>query len=483
MAKRKKTLLLGGIALVVLIGIMVTVLVLFAGGNDDSTDSSSGGTFEIVNENINNIAEIKVENDLGGFIITQEVEGTFDVPALEDFAVDQDNTKAAFSRVAVISANTLVAENPDDLSQYGFDDPQAVVEVTLKSGGSYTVTIADAAPTGLGDYVQISGDDNVYIVSNAYMSQYYKKIPKDFVALTLHDYGSETIYASGFQLYLRDYADPLTFVYMPNDTSPDKPSLSDVYQMVEPVRCYLSAENFDTFTQPIASVYAQSVVTIHPTEADLDEYGFDDPEAVYIATLDDGTFTLTVGDVAFEDNGDGTATQIGYYAIHSGVDAIFILSVEELAWVQIDISTAIAKVSYAPVLKELNNVTIEANGKKYVNKVTVTGEEATDWEVAIDGLDIDHDRYATFYEYLISARAEALYLGAAMEGNPVVKMTFQYADTSNNDLVVELYDIGDRKAVICINGQPKFTTRLSYLNNLVNNLDLIANNENIVTSY
>lgn len=488
MSKKVKTLVIGGVALLVLVALMVTLLLVFKDSGDEESSSSSTTTITLVEKNINNISSVKVTNALGGYTITQDDSGVFAVDGLDGFDISQENAKSAVSQVAVLTGNTMVEENAADLAQYGLEEPQAVVEVTLRDGTVYSITVGDMSPTNLGNYTMVSGDSNVYIVSDAYLSRYYEYDNLYFVSTIFRDNAdNETIFAQKINLYRKDLDTYLYFEKAQDVDSPDRPGFTSPYNMVSPVYSYINTENFTDISDPINKCYADRAVLLHPTDDQLKEYGFKEPQGIYLAVLDEGTMVITAGNPYYEDveNEDGTttSTQTGYYMMISGIDAIFYASHENIPWMQTEIGSILSKIVYAPNISKLSSIQIEAAGKTYDMQLTQSeAEDDTSYTVKINGKDIDPDRFTTFYTYLISARAEGIYTDA-VSGSAKVTVTFHYLDTSQDLLKIELFDIGNRTAVISVNGAPKFTTRIAYLNNLLNNFDLIAQDQNIVTNY
>lgn len=488
MSKKVKTLVIGGVSLLVLIALMITLIFVFKDSGEENSSSSSTTSYNLVEKNINNIASIEVTNALGGYTITQDDEGVFDVVGLEDFDVNQENAKSAVSQMAVLDANTLVEENATDLAQYGFEDPEAVIVVTLRDGSSYTVTVGDMSPTNLGNYTMVSGNTNVYIVSDVYLSRYYEYDNLYFVSTTFRNNpDNETVFAQKINLYRKDLPTQLYFEKAEDTSNPDRPGFTSPYDMVSPVYSYINTENFTDISGPVNKCYADRAIILHPTEAQLQEYGFKEPQGIYLAMLDEGTMVITAGNPYYEDieNEDGTTTrtQTGYYMMISGVDAIFYASYENIPWMQTEISSILSRIVYAPNISAISGIQIDADGKHYDMQLTQTGdEENPTFTVKINGKEIDPDRFTTFYTYLISARAEGIYTDP-VSGSPKVTITFQYLDTSQGELRIDLYDIGDRTSVISVNGEPKFTTRIAYLTNLLSNFELIAQDQNIVTNY
>jgi hypothetical protein len=115
-------------------------------------------------------------------------------------------------------------------------------------------------------------------------------------------------------------------------------------------------------------------------------------------------------------------------------------------------------------------------------KFVGTGTSADDYEVTLNGEDFDLNRYKSFYQALIKAPAEELYLDE-VEGDPVATVTINLQIGGDPD-VVEFYRIDDRKTVIVHNGVPSFACRTSFLEkSLLPNIANVNGDDDFVTNW
>ena len=86
------------------------------------------------------------------------------------FPLDQEHMENIFVDLGgLLSYNTL--ENVTDLAEYGLDEPTAVIHVDDANEKLVTIHLGDAAPMDSLRYLSL-GDGNVYMVSNAILTNY-----------------------------------------------------------------------------------------------------------------------------------------------------------------------------------------------------------------------------------------------------------------------------------------------------------------------
>ena len=83
--------------------------------------------------------------------------------------IDADKMKTMLSSLGSMTADSTV-ENPEDVSEYGIDQPTQQVTLNFSDGSEKTLTFGTENEIVGGTYVQVSGDDNVYLVGSSYVN-------------------------------------------------------------------------------------------------------------------------------------------------------------------------------------------------------------------------------------------------------------------------------------------------------------------------
>lgn len=83
--------------------------------------------------------------------------------------IDADKMKTMLSSLGSMTADSTV-ESPEDVSEYGIDQPTQQVTLNFSDGSEKTVTFGSTNAIVGGTYVQVSGDENVYLVDSSYVN-------------------------------------------------------------------------------------------------------------------------------------------------------------------------------------------------------------------------------------------------------------------------------------------------------------------------
>lgn len=83
--------------------------------------------------------------------------------------IDADKMKTMLSSLGSMTADSTV-ERPEDVSEYGIDQPTQQVTLNFSDGSEKTLIFGMENEIVGGIYVQVSGDDNVYLVGSSYVN-------------------------------------------------------------------------------------------------------------------------------------------------------------------------------------------------------------------------------------------------------------------------------------------------------------------------
>lgn len=95
--------------------------------------------------------------------------------------IDEDAMDTMLSSLCSITADSQIDE-PDDVSEYGIDEPIQQAVLTLSDGSQITLTFGAENEILGGYYLQVSDDANVYLVSSTYVNTTLSKSVEDLTA-------------------------------------------------------------------------------------------------------------------------------------------------------------------------------------------------------------------------------------------------------------------------------------------------------------
>jgi hypothetical protein len=252
--------------------------------------------------------------------------------------------------------------------------------------------------------------------------------------------------------------------------------------MTSPVNAYLNADESESITHGMFGLTGDSIVKLSPTEEDLEVAGItDNPTCKVTMVCDDGnTYTLTIGQSYTSTSYGEDDAYTAYFGYFDGIDILFAFSESSLPWLTLKPMDITSQLVFGTYIYDIADMTIETDDTTL--KFVGTGTSADDYEVTLNGEDFDLNRYKSFYQALIKAPAEELYLDE-VEGDPVATVTINLQIGGDPD-VVEFYRIDDRKTVIVHNGVPSFACRTSFLEkSLLPNIANVNGDDDFVTNW
>ena len=102
-----------------------------------------------------------------------------------------------------------------------------------------------------------------------------------------------------------------------------------------------------------------------------------------------------------------------------------------------------------------------------------------DFKVECDDKDVTVQNFKDFYQYILRAPAEELYLENCSEPADItVTISHEYGVDE-----IEFINSDDRKSIIRLNGRTSFKCRTAYVNRLMDNVQHLLNGEKIVSTW
>ena len=238
----------------------------------------------------------------------------------------------------------------DDMSQsraYGFDKGQKIT-VLADDGSELQVSIGDITVDSQGYYVNVAGDDRVYMV-NSETGQALKKSPDD-----LRDRFPEFVNYDNSKYIRVERSEGGSFAIEPNP----KGALAEGYgefilvgHYAEPM-LVLTEELRDNFGMPLYNIYATSFID---EPKDLSVYGLDSPSmTIYSMDNDENSCVIYVGDKT--ENGD-------YYARFSNRDFVCTINGSNFASIEkINFFDIIGKFFVTDDATQMKEIFVSGNG-------------------------------------------------------------------------------------------------------------------------
>ncbi len=306
-------------------------------------------------------------------------EGKLFAKGYEDLAVHTVNMDALEDLLTKLVATDDIGE-VSSLKEYGLDTPQLTVSVTYHDNSNKVFEVGDMAPDQSGCYMREKNSMHLYILDI------------DSVSILMQDalkYISTTVFSkpeipsdeqAQSDVVLRKMAlggtlrkdNPFAFRLVTSEDS--NTYIYYNYIITEPAIKGSNAK-YDTDLKSFTSLEASSIVKAYPTDADLKEYGLDEPWSTLTFTLAKRTTTSendkdgnTVSKTTHEDLIDHTiriseAPNENYYVMIDNVPIIYLVNSEQIAFADMGYDDFADKLLFLEDITTISKFKITIDGK------------------------------------------------------------------------------------------------------------------------
>ena len=399
-------------------------------------------------------------NSVGGINRTYSFEGK------NQYAFDRNALGMALMAITDISVNSILEENPEDITKYGFDNPRSRVTITpyAEVGEPVTILIGSQTAVGTNHYAMVEGKPEVYMLSN-YVTKYLLSTEKQFRDLSITAYNDPTTEIRS--VMITENGEPFFGVRV-------KPSeeLSSFYAN-------------DTSVDLIAPVqYAANDTLV--LEQFLPMFTTLDAKAV----IEDGTenaakYGLTENTTVIEiENVDGTSKKItlsrpdasGYrYGIVAGINSILLFDSSSFSFISdINYKEFMYKLLWIHNIENVAKVEMDLAGESYVLDFEFyevpaekEGEEPdTELRAMLNGESISASNGRRLYIKVLSPTMYDFVEEAQTKGEIEYSLKITYA--TGEEYTLELAKLNERHYAAILNGEDSgFYVNVSDMKSLV----------------
>lgn len=417
---------------------------------------------------------------------TEDSVATYTLDGYQDIPLDTALVGTLANNASHMVTGSIVDENCENPSKFGFDSPQAEVEVRFQTGTVKKFRIGDQAPANSETYVMLDGENTVYTVATSYVANYSKTLD-DFVEPVILEEPPEESYPKINSLKIErediDY-DILLEYDKSSDDGKYSGGTSATHVMVEPTDAYLTVERSEDITNGMFGLRAEGIYSIHCKESDIAEAGLKEPFCRVTMDCDDGNnYVLLMSEPFTDDNNKKCC-----YAMLEDSSIIYIVDTETAKWstvMPIDITSRIMIGSYVWNITDMSIKTADMSEEFVIEPKdkNADNKKATDFNVTRNGEVFDSERYRQFYGFLINASAEEFALDAEIpDAEPAV--TVEYTDSyMKKTIKIEFYDNTALTTLIAVDGKSKYICAKSYVDTLIENIRRIGTGEDYITTW
>ncbi len=490
MKKNIRLIIICAVVIAVLAGLLVFLSLSKSDTTDDEQTTETAAeevtTSLLYSNKLDDLDVLTIENELGTYKVERvelNGENLWTIMEIANLPLSSSVITSLVENAISVTAQQTVAENPEDISIYGFDSPLATVtaQFTDSANTVRTLYVGNKTPKGTAYYFMMEGDPAVYTVNVGEMSCY---LNDKWAAVVM------TVFSAGAATSDEDTTD-YTII---NKMTIERPELdydivieydvrlddednmvanSSTYVMTTPVFRDLNPETSNSVTEGVFGLTATELCVVNPNEEDMVNSGISEPSTVLTVEANgNNNMTLKIGNEYTTE--DGAKAR---YVYVEGIDIIYGFTTDLLPWLTVkplEITTTMFTSNY---VYDLTSVEITTADDKLDFKVS--GSSADDFAVTLDGTSTDGSAFKNLYQFILRAPSTDVYFE---ETTAEPSLTIDIKTADGGDLI-EFIPSENRQSIIRLNGKVTYKCATAYVDRLIANLELYRNGEEIVTNW
>ena len=324
MIRQKRTLIIFGAVLIILIAVLVLINQKPDLGSSDPSDDNIIEIEPVIELISADIKEIEIINQNTSLLLIPELvsEGdsekiTWTLADENSSFYDKERLTDLVNSILLLNAEREIETSAENIERFGLGNPQIEINYHLKDNTSKKVLIGDTLASGTSEYVMLEGSGRVCSVSTSVSAKLQENnlywldnnLPVNFL---YNDLISFSMQRSRDNIKMEVDCE---FVGDPEDSQTNALS----FKVVSPLYKEGDANSMGNLVSQITSISAADFVELNP--ADISIYGLDSPQYVFELATKNSKLTLKIGDIAESGR---------LYAVSDQVDAVFTVETSTL---------------------------------------------------------------------------------------------------------------------------------------------------------
>ncbi|MDR2402600.1 MAG: DUF4340 domain-containing protein [Spirochaetaceae bacterium] len=423
------------------------------------------------------ISRISVENENGGYTISDAPEEGFFIEGFEDLPVNTNTLSFTVNRLSRLRSREVV-EPAADPAPFGLADPAARVTLSFTDGTTGVLYVGSLAPDGINHYVKSGDSPAIHLVSSTDLGDCFSRA-LDFVdkAITPPNESPEapvfdTITLGG----LVRGKEPVSIVYrpVPEDDSAASGFLRNPYRIIRPLEAGVSLDRGPPILQALFGLQADRVAARLGGGLSPADFGLAEP---YSTVTVSGTPGGGLGGFSLRASAPNPEGLV--YIQPEGSSLVYEVDESKLSWLGVTFFDLMDRMVRLPFIDSV--ASIELRGEKPLASFTLSGE-GDDLVVKAGDAVIDTANFRPFYQTLIAAiYDEYCDIPAPEEGvPPLLEIVYRYRDGRASD-TVSFYPASSRRVLTSLNkGRPFYTYR-AYTDKVMADLERLLAGEKVLS--
>lgn len=444
------------------------------------------------------IKSIHVSSRLDEYTLSLDEDGVMRLQGEDGVTVNSTNVESLVEALSSITAADTIATGLTSFTDYGLDAPTATVEVVYADDTQAKLELASLA-VGSHYYLRLNGGDTVYLL-DATLPTEVMQTAEAFVGLTMIASPAVGSSDANGSVVLKELSltgtvrDSQITTVRRKESSDSGEFANSNYLITAP---YLS----DTDSTVVSTVFgvtdvsATEVVALHPTEAQMAEYGLSDPYSIAKIVLAVYTHTTDeAGNVATEGYYNETAHLMllgnkdedgNYYAMADTMDVIFLVSADSVPWAEKTYHDFANQYLFLRSLTTLSSISCTLDGKTYdfTFEHFPEAEELDDQlRVTLDGTQYDTDQFRELYKVLMTLYRTGP-APAEPAGDPLLTVRITSTDESYSVKEISIYDYSGSVYIARAENGDTYKVTASRVDDAITQIRNYINGETVVNRF
>ena len=412
------------------------------------------------------LTSVEVTNQAGGFTVSFDGK-TIRVSDLDE-TIPLAESKLESMRSGMLSVHAeQKIEQVSSLSDFGLEQPRAVVTASYRDDSTYVLEIGADAPGGQGVYCK-TDDDSVYVFAEQTVSNFLGSLV-DLVdtAVTQPPKTESGEAAKIKQVTFTGQADaePITI----ERKADEEDAALETFRLVTPGHGSVDSEK-EQVLSALLNIRADQAAALNPADEQLESFGLKEPcAAVEFKYEENGTQQRCV---LYAGKSEGATV----YLMREGRPVVYAIASDRLPWLTMDYGDFVSKRAPMPNIQELQSVTVTVPEQAITFEIS--GEDDS-LLVTSGGKTVDTARFKSYYQSLIGVSADEYTDTPPASDTPLLTVTYTYRDSAKQADTVCYYEGPTRRAIMQINGGDRFLMREKHVDILLKNTQSIQNDGEI----
>ena len=499
LSKRVKTIIAAALALVLLI--CAVLAVEFWPEKEPETSVSSNtasvesdeqkdelGYINVFSYDEDQIRDVTVKNELGGFTLKYVDEETWQVKGAEKFTVNETAIGSLLDSAKELPAIKFIGEDIENLELYEVGEESITVEINYDTGEKLEFILGGLNSAG-SRYVYYKQNNKLYIVESGWDDPFEKGF-SGYLDLSISDGIAEDEDGNEVDPHVtkisytgRGLKNPIIIEENPEyvaelkkiEEGEDVSGTVNKTQFVftSPMKADISDDAFLGLQNNYFGIGAHDIYALEPTAADKKKCGLTDPFVTIEVTATNRTLKIHLGSMVQIDDA------YYYYAMTNEREPIFIVNATDFTFFDEDLINYMSAIVVNVMIDEIDTLTFETDGKKYVFE---TSGEDDDLIVRWEGKKMSTKEYRDLYTLVMLAYCEESVDPGEYKGDADVKITYTYREREKVD-VLEYVKVETRKYLIRLNGSDLALVRSKYVDTLVYGVEAFTTGKDVPSDY